>query len=213
LNRKGAHLAGRLFFRLDLRLTYAIVIFQALTMATPQADIDLDTLSTPEAPSLFKVRELLPAPLRSTVHSGRKLLPENKASGEDPPLPTTIKAIDDLIAGGLPRGRLVELTGERSSGRFSALLAALAAVTRSGEAAVLVDLDDSLDPQGAVAAGIALERLLFRSWRSISVHRPCVVGEAPRLTGCDWPVPPMSNAQRSSSRAPTGSAAPRQLRY
>jgi hypothetical protein len=130
-------------------------------MATPQTDIDLDTSSTSEPPSLFRVRTSLPVPLRNTVHSGRKLVPENRTSQDAVPLPTTVAAIDSLIAGGLPRGRLVELTGKRSSGRFSALLAALAATTRSGEAAVLVDLDDNLDPRSAKSAGVDLERLLW----------------------------------------------------
>ena len=130
-------------------------------MATPQVDIDLDTPSTSELPALFRIRASLPAPLRDTVHSGRQLAPENSASEHSAPLPTTVSAVDSLLAGGLPRGRLVELTGKRSSGRFSALLAALAAATRSGDAAVLVDLDDGFDPQSAKTAGIDLERLLW----------------------------------------------------
>jgi hypothetical protein len=55
----------------------------------------------------------------------------------------------------------VELVGWRSSGRFSTVLGALAAATRIGEAAALVDLGDHLDPRTAETAGVCLERLLW----------------------------------------------------
>ena len=51
-------------------------------------------------------------------------------------LPTGIDPLDRLISGGLPRGRLTELVGRRSSGRFSIVLAALASATSAGEAVV-----------------------------------------------------------------------------
>ena len=55
----------------------------------------------------------------------------------------------------------MELIGERSSGRFSTVLATLAATTTAGEAVALVDLGDGLDPRIAAAAGVDLERLLW----------------------------------------------------
>jgi hypothetical protein len=55
----------------------------------------------------------------------------------------------------------VELVGGRSSGRFSALLALLAAATSAGEAAALIDLGDGFAPAEGWAAGIELERLLW----------------------------------------------------
>ncbi len=76
-------------------------------------------------------------------------------------LATGLQALDRLLPGGLPKGNLVELVGRRSSGRFSIALAALASATSAGEAAALVDLDGHLDPQGAAAAGVDLERLLW----------------------------------------------------
>jgi recA bacterial DNA recombination protein len=77
------------------------------------------------------------------------------------PLATAVPALDELLAGGLPRGQLVEMIGARSSGRFSAVLAAVAAATRAGEAAALVDLGDGLDPQAAADLGADLSRLLW----------------------------------------------------
>jgi hypothetical protein len=72
-----------------------------------------------------------------------------------------VEPLDCLLAGGLPKGKLTEFVGRRSSGRFAIALAALASATSSGEAAALVDLDSHLDPQGAAAAGVDLERLLW----------------------------------------------------
>jgi hypothetical protein len=77
------------------------------------------------------------------------------------PIATTVPGLDRLLSGGLPRGGLVELSGRRSSGRFSIGLAALASATSSGEAAALVDLGGHLDPQSAEAAGADLTRLLW----------------------------------------------------
>jgi len=75
-------------------------------------------------------------------------------------LATGLSALDGLLAGGLPKGALVEIVGRCLSGRFSIGLAALAAATSSGQAAALVDLGDHLDPQAAERAGVDLARLL-----------------------------------------------------
>jgi hypothetical protein len=67
----------------------------------------------------------------------------------------------ERLLGGVPKGKLVEIVGRRSSGRHSLVLAALATVTSRGEPAALVDLGDHLDPQSAAAAGVELERVLW----------------------------------------------------
>ena len=67
----------------------------------------------------------------------------------------------DGLTGGLPRGCLSEICGPASSGRTSALLAALAAATRREEVCVLVDTTDAFDPVSAAAAGVDFERLLW----------------------------------------------------
>jgi hypothetical protein len=76
-------------------------------------------------------------------------------------LATGLDPLDSLLPGGLPRGKLVELSGRRSSGRFSIGLSALASVTSTGEPAALVDPGEHLDPQGAAASGVDLELLLW----------------------------------------------------
>ena len=74
---------------------------------------------------------------------------------------TGIGAIDRLLGGGWPRGALSELVGRRSSGRTSVVLASLAAALGAGLATALVDVDGTLDPRGAAAAGVPLEQLLW----------------------------------------------------
>jgi hypothetical protein len=106
------------------------------------------------------------APLVDSLRSARSLesqeTQETSAASPRSRAPLkTFPALDELLGGGLPRGKLVEMVGARSSGRFSALLAALAAATAAGEAAALVDLGDGLDPQGAAALGLDLRRLLW----------------------------------------------------
>ena len=63
--------------------------------------------------------------------------------------------------GGLPRGQLSEIAGPQSSGRTTLLLQMLAAATRRGEIAALVDTFDRLDLASVVAAGVDLDRLLW----------------------------------------------------
>jgi hypothetical protein len=70
-------------------------------------------------------------------------------------------ALDAVLHGGLPRGQLSEIAGPRSAGRTTLLLQMMAAATRRGEIAALVDTFDRLDVRSAIAAGIDLDRLLW----------------------------------------------------
>jgi hypothetical protein len=76
-------------------------------------------------------------------------------------LPAGIAALDALLDGGLPRGHLSEITGPPSSGRTAVLHALLAATTRAGAVAAVVDLPDALDPPSLARAGAVLERILW----------------------------------------------------
>jgi hypothetical protein len=72
-----------------------------------------------------------------------------------------VEAVDAVLGGGLPAGRLSELLGPRSSGKTSVLLRLLAAATRRGEITAYVDLADALHPASAAAAGVDLARVLW----------------------------------------------------
>jgi hypothetical protein len=69
--------------------------------------------------------------------------------------------LDTALGGGLPRGQLSEIAGAPSSGRATLVLQLIAAATRRGEIAALVDTFDQVDVASAVAAGIDLDRLLW----------------------------------------------------
>jgi len=75
--------------------------------------------------------------------------------------PVGLPAVDRLLGGGVPRGRLVEIAGPPSSGRTALALGWLARLTRAGEFAAVVDPADALDPPSAAGAGVVLPRVLW----------------------------------------------------
>jgi RecA/RadA recombinase len=84
-------------------------------------------------------------------------------------------AVDRTTGGGWPKGELSELIGPRSSGRTSALMAAMADVTRTGGIVALVDTCDRFDSASAERAGVLLPRLLW-------VRGPALVVEHARAS-------------------------------
>jgi RecA/RadA recombinase len=78
-----------------------------------------------------------------------------------PRLTTGIPAIDRLLGGGIPGGRLSEIAGPLSSGRTSLALALLARATRAGGVTAVIDASDAFDPASAEAAGVDLARVLW----------------------------------------------------
>ena len=74
---------------------------------------------------------------------------------------TGVSSLDQQLGGGLPLGQMSEITGPRSSGRTSLLMAILAAATGRGERVALVDTFDVFDPGTAAAAGVALDQMLW----------------------------------------------------
>jgi len=103
------------------------------------------------------LRASLPAELAERVRTGA-------APGDASTLPrlaTGIPALDALLGGGFPRGRLSEITGPLSSGRTALAHALVAAATRNGEIVAVVDASDAFDPESAAAAGIDLARVLW----------------------------------------------------
>lgn len=76
-------------------------------------------------------------------------------------LGTGIDILDELLAGGLPRGHLSEIVGAPSAGCTALAWALVAATTRRGEVAAVVDLPDALHPQALSTAGADLGRVLW----------------------------------------------------
>jgi recombination protein RecA len=88
--------------------------------------------------------------------------------GADGCAPTGITAIDACLRSGVPRGQLSELAGPRSSGRTTLLLQMVAAATRRGELAAVVDTFDRLDVASVEAAGADLSRVLWIRGQALS---------------------------------------------
>lgn len=115
----------------------------------------------PESSGISRLRATLDPTLSLKISTGAELIRSLQKTSREEKILTTITPLDQLLGGGLPRGRMVELTGRRSTGRFAVALATLSAATSAGEAAALIDLGDSLDPRQAAAAGAELDRLLW----------------------------------------------------
>lgn len=77
-----------------------------------------------------------------------------------PPVATGWPAVDALLGGGLPRGRVAEIVGAPSSGKATLALAAAAGATAAGQLVAWVDARRELYPPSAAALGVELERLL-----------------------------------------------------
>jgi len=66
-----------------------------------------------------------------------------------------------LGAGGVPRGRIVEIFGKESSGKTTLALHMLAEVHNAGGSAAFVDAEHALDPKYSSEIGVDLDRLLL----------------------------------------------------
>src|SRR5262245_56380994 len=88
-------------------------------------------------------------------------LPAWERRDDSAAIATDVAALDACLRGGFPRGQLSEIVGASSSGRTAIVLQTIAASTRRGEIAALVDTFDRLDVASAAAAAIDLERLLW----------------------------------------------------
>ncbi|MBN1946214.1 MAG: hypothetical protein JW797_11095 [Bradymonadales bacterium] len=60
-----------------------------------------------------------------------------------------------LPRGGLVRGQMTEMVGERGSGRTTLLVGAMMRLARQGERSAVVDLDGDLDPASFAEAGLS----------------------------------------------------------
>lgn len=103
---------------------------------------------------------------------------------EIPRLASGVPALDSLLSGGWPRGRLCALLPESpgSPGCTSLAVATIAATTRQGLVASWVDGDGSLDPVSLRCSGADLERILWVRG-PLSFERSLAAAEAVLLAG------------------------------
>lgn len=127
-------------------------------ICAPQA-VDLPSPRSSEGAALRNLRASLEASIAAKLTSGSELIRTVARQRREEILPTTLASLDELLGGGLARGKMTELAGRGT--RFSIVIATLASATSIGEAAALIDASDSFDPQLAEAAGVDLQRLLW----------------------------------------------------
>ena len=72
-----------------------------------------------------------------------------------------LSTLKPLFKNGLARGKLLEISGSRSSGRTSVFFHIVAEATRRGEVCAVVDAGDCFHAASAAAAGIDLQHLLW----------------------------------------------------
>src|SRR5262245_17972947 len=95
-------------------------------------------------------------------------------------VPTGLPTLDVVLGGGWRVGEISELTGPRSAGRTTVLIATLAAATARGEIVGLVDALDRFDPVVAAAAGVDLNRVLWIRGATLTVElaRPATLEQS-----------------------------------
>jgi hypothetical protein len=134
----------------------------------------------------------LEARFSSQLTSGAELVRALDRRRREEVVPTTIEAIDGLLSGGLPRGKMTEIAGRGA--RFSVTVAALASATSIGEAAALIDRGDHFDPQLGAAAGIDLRRMLWvrpQTMKQAVAAAEMLVATGFQLVIVDGGVPPI----------------------
>ena len=97
------------------------------------------------------------APEFSGVFRGHELTRKHRR------LSSGLAPLDALIDGGIPRGRISEITGRAGSGKTSIAASFAAFATRRGEVAAWLDASGAFDPESMVAAGVELRRMLWAS--------------------------------------------------
>ncbi len=109
---------------------------------------------------------LLQLPKFSGVFRGRELTRKDRRLGSD------LLPLNDLLDGGIPRGRISEIVGPRSSGKSSIAASFIAAATRRGETVAVVDLENAFDPLTMAAAGVDLNRVLCAAFHAAGARAP-----------------------------------------
>ena len=79
-----------------------------------------------------------------------------------PVVPFGIQAVDDAsYAGGLERGKMVEIYGEPSSGKSLLTLFVMGMAQKQGLDCALIDIEQSFDPLWAAQHGVDVENLVY----------------------------------------------------
>lgn len=78
-------------------------------------------------------------------------------------IPSGLLRFDYLTGGGVPLGKIVEVYGEKSSGKTTLCLTIMAEFQKQGLIVAYIDIEKSFDPDYAERLGVDLDSLLFYS--------------------------------------------------
>lgn len=70
-------------------------------------------------------------------------------------------ALDCILGGGFPKGRIIEIYGAEGSGKTSIALTAIGNVQKQGGNCVFIDAENAFDPRYAKTLGVDLDKLAF----------------------------------------------------
>lgn len=133
--------------------------YRLLKPAVPYLVPDPPSVESTASAAFQRLRGGFDPLIARQISSGAELLRSINRRQREDVLPTSIERVDALLDGGIARGKMVEIAGR--GGRFSIVMATIAAATSIGEAAALIDLAGGFDPQIGEAAGIDLRRMLW----------------------------------------------------
>jgi hypothetical protein len=103
----------------------------------------------------------LPAAGAPSVISHPGVFKGRELTRKDQRLSTSLEPVNALLEGGIPRGRISEIIGRRSSGKTSLASAFISNATLHGEVAAVIDMTNAFDPATMSEAGVELSRVLW----------------------------------------------------
>ncbi len=109
----------------------------------------------------LKAIELAMGKIERDFGKGAVMRLGDKAAEKIPVIPTGALSLDIALGiGGVPRGRIVEIYGNESSGKTTIALHIIAEAQKQGGIAAFVDAEHALDPVYASAIGVNTDDLL-----------------------------------------------------
>jgi hypothetical protein len=111
----------------------------------------------------------LPAPLQPPQNSAQiaqlldfpGVFKGHELTRKDRYLSSGIAPLDRLLTGGIPRGRISEIIGEKTSGKTTLAASFAATASRRGEVIGWIDAAGAFDPRSIADAGADLSRILW----------------------------------------------------
>lgn len=98
-------------------------------------------------------------------HGENALIKLDEIEFDAPRIPTGILAVDSILGGGLPKGKIAVISGREGSGK-SSLATMLAAQAQKDGKVVYIDLENSFDPNKALNSGVDMDELFISQPRS-----------------------------------------------